>query len=145
MVTKDLPISPRFTFAMQVQNFYNSSTNGLILLTHDYHGGPPESEEQQRTLTEVDCHGGPVSEMSGPPEATASLAGSLYRHATSDGCNHQAGPSPRQPPLSRTRPVKSGFTQTRWRCRCSPYWRGSGSSHRRVRQYPQRRDRSSRR
>ena len=47
----------------------------------DHHGGPlsevfgpPESEEQQQTLTEVDCHGGPISEVSGPPEATASLA-----------------------------------------------------------------------
>ena len=36
--------------------------------------GPPESEEQQRATTEMDCHGGPVSEVSGPPEATASLA-----------------------------------------------------------------------
>ena len=36
--------------------------------------GPPESGEQQRTTTEMDCHGGPVSEVSRPPEATASLA-----------------------------------------------------------------------
>ena len=36
--------------------------------------GPPESEEQQRATTEMDCHGGPISEVSGPPEATASLA-----------------------------------------------------------------------
>ena len=39
VVTKDLPISPRFTpyiffIAMQVQHSYNSSTNGRILLTH---------------------------------------------------------------------------------------------------------------
>ena len=39
VVTKDLPISPRFTpynflIAMQVQHYYNSSTNGWILLTH---------------------------------------------------------------------------------------------------------------
>ena len=47
----------------------------------EYHGGPlsevfgpPESVEQQRATTEVDCHGGPVLEVSGPPEATASLA-----------------------------------------------------------------------
>ena len=47
----------------------------------DYHGGPLsevfgplESEEQQQTSTEVDCHGEPVSEVSGAPEATASLA-----------------------------------------------------------------------
>ena len=46
-----------------------------------YHGGPlsevfgpPESVEQQRATTEVDCHGGPVPEVPGPPEATASLA-----------------------------------------------------------------------
>ena len=36
--------------------------------------GPPESVEHQRATTEMDCHGGPVSEVSGPPEATASLA-----------------------------------------------------------------------
>ena len=36
--------------------------------------GPPESVEQQRATTEVDCHGGPVPEVSGPPEATAPLA-----------------------------------------------------------------------
>ena len=35
--------------------------------------GPPESEEQQRATTKMDCHGGPVSEVFGP-EATASLA-----------------------------------------------------------------------
>ena len=47
----------------------------------DCHGGPlsevfapPESEEQQRAMTEMDCHGGPVSEVSVPPETTASLA-----------------------------------------------------------------------
>ena len=39
VVTKDLPISPRFTpydffIALQVQHSYNSSTNGWILLTH---------------------------------------------------------------------------------------------------------------
>ena len=33
--------------------------------------------------------------------------GSLYRHATSDGCNYLAGPSHRQPPLSRTRHLRS--------------------------------------
>ena len=36
--------------------------------------GPRESIEQQRAPTEADCHGGPVPEVSGPPEATASLA-----------------------------------------------------------------------
>ena len=36
--------------------------------------GPPKSVEQQRATTEVDCHGGPVPEVSGSPEATASLA-----------------------------------------------------------------------
>ena len=42
----------------------------------DYHGGPlsevfgpPESEEQQRSSTEVDYHGGPLSEIFGPPES----------------------------------------------------------------------------
>ena len=36
--------------------------------------GPPESEEQQRATIEMDCHSGLVSEVSGPPETTASLA-----------------------------------------------------------------------
>ena len=47
----------------------------------DYHGGslsevfgPPELVEHQRATTEIDCHGRPVPEMSGPPEVTASLA-----------------------------------------------------------------------
>ena len=46
----------------------------------EYHGGPlsevigpPESVEQHRATTEVDCHGGPVPKVSGPPGATASL------------------------------------------------------------------------
>ena len=56
--------------------------------------------------------------------------GPLYSHATSEGCNHQAGPSHRQPPLFRTQPLRSGSNRTRWRCRCSPCRRGSGSSHR---------------
>ena len=56
--------------------------------------------------------------------------GPLYRHATSDGCNHLAGPSHHQPPLSRTRPLRNGSNRTRWRCPCSPCQRGSGSSHR---------------
>ena len=47
----------------------------------EYHGGPlsevfgpPKSVEQQRATAEMDCHGGPVTELFGPPEATASLA-----------------------------------------------------------------------
>ena len=36
--------------------------------------GPPESEEQQRATIEMDCHGELVSEVSGPPETTVSLA-----------------------------------------------------------------------
>ena len=43
---------------------------------------------------------------------------------------HQAGPSHRQPPLSRTRPLRNDSNRTRWRCRCSPCRKGSGSSHR---------------
>ena len=39
----------------------------------------------------------------------------LYRHATSDGCNHLAGPSHRRPSLSRTRLLRSGFSRTIWR------------------------------
>ena len=47
----------------------------------DYHGGPrsevfgpPESVEQQGATKEINCHSGPVSEVSDPPKATASLA-----------------------------------------------------------------------
>ena len=106
----------------------------------DYHGrplyevfGPPESVEHQRATTEIDCHGGPVSEVSGPPEASAPLArgGSLFRHATSDGFNHLAGPSHRQPPLSQTRPLSSGFSRTIWRCQCSLCRRDRSSRRRR--------------
>ena len=32
--------------------------------------GPPESEEQQRTTIKTDCHGGLVSGVSGPPATT---------------------------------------------------------------------------
>ena len=55
----------------------------------------------------------------------------LYRHGTSDGCNHLAGPSHRQPSLSRTRPLRSGFSRTIWRCRCSPSRRDRSSRRRR--------------
>ena len=93
--------------------------------------GPPEPEEQQRPSTEVDGHGGlllrcsalrsqqNISELRRRWTAMVGQflrcpdlrrqphgwqeGGSLYRHATSDGCNHLAGPSRRQPPLSRTR------------------------------------------
>ena len=87
----------------------------------DYHGGPlsevfgpPESVEHQRATTEIDCHGGPVSEVSGPRRQPHRWqeGGSLYRHATSDGCTHLAGPFHRQPPLSRTRYLSSGFSRT---------------------------------
>ena len=68
------------------------------------------AQGQAQRDVEMDCHDGPVSQVSGPPEATASLArgGPLYRHVTSDGCNHLAGPSHRQPPLSRTWHLRSG-------------------------------------
>ena len=68
------------------------------------------AQGQAQRDVEMDCHGGPVSQVSGPPETTASLArgGPLYRHVTSDGCNHLAGPSYRQPPLSRTWHLRSG-------------------------------------
>ena len=55
----------------------------------------------------------------------------LYRHATSDGCNHLAGPSHRQPSLSRTRPLRSGLSRTILRCRCSPSRRDRSSRRRR--------------
>ena len=62
------------------------------------------AQGQAQRNVEMGCHGGLVSEVSGPPEITALLArgGPLYRHATSDGCNHLAEPSHREPPLSRT-------------------------------------------
>ena len=73
--------------------------------------GPENSiaQGQAQRHVDMDCHGGPVSKVSGPPETTASLArggGLLYRHATSDGCNPLAGPSHQQPSLSRTRPLR---------------------------------------
>ena len=102
--------------------------------------GPPVNglansiaQGQAQRDVEMDCHGGPVSKVSGHPETTASLArrGPLYRHATSDGCNHLVGPSHRQPSLSRTRPLRSGFSRTIWRCRCSPSRRDRSSRRRR--------------
>ena len=36
--------------------------------------GVDDRAEQQRPTTEISCHGGPVPEVSGPPEATAPLA-----------------------------------------------------------------------
>ena len=36
--------------------------------------GVDDRAQQQRPTTEIDCHGGPVPEVSGPPEATAQLA-----------------------------------------------------------------------
>ena len=78
--------------------------------------GPPVNglahsiaQGQAQRDVEMDCHGGPVSKVSGPPER----GGSPYRHATSEGCNHQARPSHRQPPLSRTQPLRSASNRTR--------------------------------
>ena len=94
--------------------------------------GPPDglahsiAQGQAQRDVEMGCHGGPVSKVPGLPER----GGPLYRHATSEGCNHQAGPSHRQPPLSRTQPLRSASNRTRWRCRCYPCRRGSGNSHR---------------
>ena len=36
--------------------------------------GVDDRAKQQRPSTEIDCHGGPVPEVSGPPEAIAPLA-----------------------------------------------------------------------
>ena len=36
--------------------------------------GVDDRAKQQRPTTEIDCHGGPIPEVSGPPEATAPLA-----------------------------------------------------------------------
>ena len=44
--------------------------------------GVDDRAEQQRPTTEIDCHGGPVPEVSGPPETTAPLArGGLHVQA----------------------------------------------------------------
>ena len=66
--------------------------------------------------------------------STAAVVVVIFRNHSCDTTAavtvHQAGPSHRQPPLSRTRPSRSGSNRTRWRCRCSSCRRGSGSSHR---------------
>ena len=59
VVTKDLPISPRFTpyiffIAMQVQHSYNSSTNGLILLTHVPTLSVTKERSQNPTLVRIE-------------------------------------------------------------------------------------------
>ena len=101
--------------------------------------GPPvnglansTAQGQAQRDVEMGCHGGPVSKVSKPRRQPHRWqeGGPLYRHATSDGCNHLAVPSHRQPPLSRTWPLRSDSNRTSWRCRCSPCQRGSGSSHR---------------
>ena len=90
------------------------------------------AQGQAQRDVEMDCHRGPVSKMSGPPETTASLAkeGPPLQARHQRGLQPQAGPSHRQPPLSRTRPLRSDSNRTRWRCRCSPRRRGSGSNNR---------------
>ena len=95
--------------------------------------GVDDRAEQQRPTTEIDCHGGPVPEVSGSRRQPHRWheGDSLYRHAASDGCNHLAGPSHRQPSLSRVRPLRSGFSRTIWRCRCSPSRRDRSSRRRR--------------
>ena len=75
-----------------------------------------------------------LSGTRGTSAATAqrrSSSQALCRHATSDGCNHLAGPSHRQPLLSRTRPLRSGFSRTIWRCRFSPSRRDHSSRRQR--------------
>ena len=83
----------------------------------DYHGGPlsevfgpPESEEQQRTSPEVDCHGGPVSEVSGTPEATVSLA----RGGLSLQARHQQRLQPSSGTLSPPTAVISDSAFEEW-------------------------------
>ena len=95
--------------------------------------GVDDRAEQQRPTTEIDCHGGPVPELSGPPEATAPLArGGLPLQARRQRrLHHLAGHSHRQPSLSRTRPFRSGFSRTIWRCQCSPSRRDRSSRRRR--------------
>ena len=79
----------------------------------------------------------PSLALSGTRDTTAatvqrrSSSQALYRHATSDCCSHLAGPSHRQPSLSRTRPLRSDFSRTIWRCRCSPSRRDRNSRRRR--------------
>ena len=60
VVTKDLPISPRFTpydffIAMQVQHSYNSSTNGWILRTYSSsHSFRYERKNTNPTLVRIE-------------------------------------------------------------------------------------------
>ena len=58
--------------------------------------GVDDRAEQQRPSTEIDCYGGPVPEVSGPPEATAPLA----RRGLPLQARHQR----RLQPLSRALP-----------------------------------------
>ena len=90
------------------------------------------AQGQAQRDVEMDCHGGPVSKVSGPPRRPHRWqeGGPLYRHASSDGCNHLVGPSHRQPSLSRTRPLSNGFSRTTWRYRCSPRRRDRSSRRR---------------
>ena len=78
--------------------------------------GPPVNglahsiaQGQAQRDVEMDCHVGLFLRCLDPRRE----GGPLYRHATSEGCNHQARPSLRQPPLSRTQPLRSASNRTR--------------------------------
>ena len=49
--------------------------NGIVQGQAQRDVGVDDRAEQQRRTMEIDCHGGPVPEVSGPAEATAPLAG----------------------------------------------------------------------
>ena len=81
--------------------------------------GTTAATVQRRSSSQLHA---PSLALSGTRGTTAAIvqrrssSQALYRHATSDDCNHLAGPSHRQPSLSRTRPLRSGFSRTIWRC-----------------------------
>ena len=59
VVTKDLPISPRFTpynffIAMQIQHSYNSSTNGLNFTFSRSHAFRYERKNTNPTLVRIE-------------------------------------------------------------------------------------------
>ena len=72
-------------------------------------GSVDDRAEQQRPTTDIDFMVDLFPRCPDPRRQPHRWheGDSLYRHAASDGFNHLAGPSHRQPSLSRTRPLSS--------------------------------------
>ena len=129
------------TAAATVQHCGRSSSTApapSVALTASCRNGPPVkglansiAQGQVQRDVEMDCYGGPVSKVSGPPETTASLA----RGGPPFPARHQRRLQPPSGTLSPPTDVisvsalRSGSNRTRWSCRCSPCRRGSDSSH----------------